>query len=59
MIISALAAAAKTDEFLILRDVPYTTIVLMGGCFMLGSIFTIMLLLVIDWVKAADEGRLE
>lgn len=42
---------AALDKMQILSDISQQTIYLMGSAFVLGSMFTLFLLLVLDWIR--------
>ena len=47
--------AANTQTLL---DITQNTIYLMGGSFIIGSMFTLFLLLILDWVRSSKtEGK--
>jgi hypothetical protein len=43
----------------VLADVSQQTIYLMGASFLIGSFVTLLMLLILDWVRQSKEDRAE
>jgi len=54
-----LALSSALNNLKLLHDINVHTITLMGFSFLLGSIFTILVLLILDWTRAMQQQQRE
>lgn len=48
---------AALDKIQFVSDISQSTIYLMGSSFVLGGMFTLFILLVLDWVRRKDNDK--